>query len=253
MSIAPIKKPVIFSPSQAVKKEAPREQKPSSNQNILPVIIYNHSTVPDKNREFLAKFWEEQGDLHISNGEYKDALICYSNSIKFNPTNSITLLKKARILIKLGLANDALEFCTRAIKLSSNLTEAFCVKADIYLRHNLPSLAAKYYKKALRHDPKSIEGLNSMGKTLVKLGKLAQAEKYFLKAYQIEPNDESLFQIAEVNRMKGNYKVSIQYYKRIKPGSLFFEKAQEGERKTFQQLASIINRYGKTLNPDYSY
>ena len=92
-----------------------------------------------------------------------------------------------------------------------------------------------------------------MGKTLVKLGKLAQAEKYFLKAYQIEPNDESLFQIAEVNRMKGNYKVSIQYYKRIKPGSLFFEKAQEGERKTFQQLASIINRYGKTLNPDYSY
>ena len=131
------------------------------------------------------------------NGEYEKAIKIYDEMLKIYPTDS-----KIFELKGVALSNLRLE-STLAMQPQQSVS-----KHD---ESNLNKLSILEFYKALEINPKSVLALNGMGFGFGNFGEYSEAERYFKKSLEIDPN----------NKVTQNYLTSLEKIKKKYSLSLF--------------------------------
>jgi tetratricopeptide (TPR) repeat protein len=88
------------------------------------------------------------------------------------------------------------------------------LKGDLARIHNDYLLAASYYQKALRVDPRNPTLLNKLGISELKLGERGPARKHFSQAVKYDPrNVSALNNLGAVAFIEKKYKPAVRYLK----------------------------------------
>ncbi len=137
------------------------------------------------------------GLQHLDHDEYAEAVDCLTDSIRSNPDSGETLSARGRAYQRLGEFQLAFQDYTSANRLESspilNACRGYCLsriksyKAAMAM-YDL-ALEAGYDRPALLH--------NNIGYSCLMLGQLAEAEKHFQRAVQLDGN----LQAAHYNMM----------------------------------------------------
>lgn len=78
---------------------------------------------------------KEEGNEAVKSADYKRALILYNEALDIDPVNIITNAKlycnRALVKQKLGMIEEAIEDCTKAIELDENYLRAYQRRAGL--------------------------------------------------------------------------------------------------------------------------
>ena len=78
------------------------------------------------------------------------------------------------------------------------------------------NLAEKYYKDALKMEPKFARALSGLGKTYIATGRISKAIEVLEKAVKNSPNTAELYlDIADAYRLSGKYKKALDAYSKV--------------------------------------
>ena len=78
------------------------------------------------------------------------------------------------------------------------------------------NLAAEYYLKAIKIEPKFVQAIDNLGKAYRILEKYSLAEKYYKKSIEIFPNGSTAHQnLAVVYERQKKYKEELEEYKKV--------------------------------------
>ena len=133
----------------------------------------------------LAKLLAEAQEPFLK-GEYEKAIKIYDEMLKIYPTDS-----KIFELKGVALSNLRLE-STLAMQPQQNVSPRD--------QSNLNKLSILEFYKALEINPKSVLALNGMGLGFGNFGEYSEAERYFKKSLEIDPN----------NQVTQNYLISLE-------------------------------------------
>ena len=114
------------------------------------VIYYDNNNNNEKNNnhnnqkenELKAEFQKLNGNSFIKKGKYEDAIKCYLNAIKLNPTNSIYYSNLSFAYYKLNNYKLALLNGIKAVKLNQNYPKA-------WLRTGKAAYTLDYFKETI--------------------------------------------------------------------------------------------------------
>ena len=77
-------------------------------------------------------------------------------------------------------------------------------------------LAEKYYKDALKIEPRFVIALSGLGKTYIATGKIPESVVIFEKAVKISPSSAELYlDLADAYRLSREYKKALNAYKKV--------------------------------------
>ena len=157
-----------------------------------------------------------------------------------------------RITLKQSDFDSAEKNCTIILKSNSYKTEMYTAIGNLYLVSGRYEDAEKSFNAALTLDLNSIDALLGLGQTLNVLNKQLQAEQYFKRAIQTEPNYTKTYEFyASYLYKNGNYEKAIsQFRKAIVLGT---EKSESynglgGSYFAIGDLESGINAFEQSLN-----
>lgn len=143
--------------------------------------------------------------------------------------------------IQLGLAylkqNDVVRAKKKlltALELSPQAAEAYTAMAYYFEKTGDQQIAIKYYQTALRLMPHSGEQLNIYGSFLCRMGKYAEAEKYFLLATQ----DQRYLYTAGAYENAGICAAAAADYTKARH---YFEEALLRDPGRKQSISALIN------------
>lgn len=157
-------------------------------------------------KETSLKF-KERGNAEYKAGNFLEAIEHYTEGINRDPENEILYSNRAAAYAMLGIEDQGIEDCLKAIEINPKFSKAYVRLGDFYSKNDIEK-SYKYYLKAKEIDPenKSIEAkINKVNpnknENLESLSKLLESEevkniinsgnfKDILK--QIAENDESI-------------------------------------------------------------
>lgn len=122
-------------------------------------------------------------------GKYSEAKPILENLIEHNPTNSEFHRIRGQIFSDEGKQEEAIDCLVDALRWDPKNSWALIMMGNILARHKDDiKTAMTYYDQALVAHPNDNIAINNIGATLMQQGKVAEAEKYFLKALDIDSN-----------------------------------------------------------------
>ena len=157
-------------------------------------------------------------------GEYEKAIKIYDEMLKIYPTDS-----KIFELKGVALSNLRLE-STLAMQPQQNVSPRD--------QSNLNKLSILEFYKALEINPKSVLALNGIGLGFGNFGEYSEAERYFKKSLEIDPN----------NQVTQNYLISLEKLK--KKYSLIYLKIQQRNLIFFKLLKKEQSHTGSKIMQD---
>jgi tetratricopeptide (TPR) repeat protein len=121
-------------------------------------------------------------------GKYSEAKPILNKLIVQNPTNSVFHRIKGQVLSDEGNNEAAIDCLIDALRWDSKNSQALVMLGNIFFRHknDLPT-SFKYFDQAISANPSDYVAANNIGAHLMQQGKLDEAHKYFLQAYNINP------------------------------------------------------------------
>lgn len=139
------------------------------------------------------KYYLDEGIVDFRNGKYSNALENINMSIQLKDDWDISYFYRGVVNQALGNYDDAMIDYTKSIKLNPKMIDAYYNKAYITLsRKDLeaPNIkqAVKDLEIAIELDPKFIDALYAMAAAHKKLGNYHDSLVYLEKLLQIEPN-----------------------------------------------------------------
>lgn len=266
---------------------------------------------PSDNRSYAIA-----GAAYMAKWKMQEASDLFALAIKFSPGNPVLHYMKGRADRFRNAREDGLVSVRKAIELRPNYAEAYLLLGDLLIKgdergaafHKAidldPSLLDAYdylgiklenikkdekaaeevYRTAIEIDPKKMAGRFSLGRLLVKQGRLAEARKLWTErtsdedrtfpnfntvlkraenletakqAYAKTPNDPEILLQLGVAIMDGDHWVvdgrwekAIVYFKKvleIKPG---FAKAQYAICKAYVEMADVYKEKNKILDQE---
>jgi superkiller protein 3 len=142
----------------------------------------------------------ELGLCHLKEGVPCKAIKCFIRSIQLEPDNPDAIYQ-------LGLAHEMADEADMALMIYQKLIEntptylnAYLRKSKLYVKMELYKQALGLYMNALKINPNYTKVYSDIGLCFDKLGKTANAKRYYKKFLCSEPDDENANII--LNRVK---------------------------------------------------
>jgi len=111
------------------------------------------SSMSHTERTFHARREKEKGNECVRAGEFDDAVICYTRSLRILPDNAIVLANRAMAYLRLKDFRKAEADCTKSMRLDPCYMKAVSRRAMARHRMGKYLEAIEDYETALRHDP----------------------------------------------------------------------------------------------------
>ncbi|MEM8830777.1 MAG: tetratricopeptide repeat protein [Cyanobacteria bacterium P01_G01_bin.19] len=143
----------------------------------------------------LAKLWQQQGN-------YPQAIACYQKVISLEPNNILAYSNCANAEQKLGNLAAVLELWRKIIELKPDFVTSYCQRKLVAEPEDLLDIAKKSCARFLqalmeKQDSTAYHYLgqtyHQMGDVLFEFRGINQAETYYHKALQIEPQNAELY------------------------------------------------------------
>lgn len=158
------------------------------------------------------------GLVYMAKGKIDMAIDCFKKAVEIKP--DYTPAKNS-----LGAAYLAQKRWNDAISCFKEITEDLLYVTPHYPLSNLGwayynkkeyDLAEKYYKDALKIEPKFAIALNGLGKTYLATGRISEAIAAFEKAVKNSPNSAELYlDLADAYRLSREYKKALNAYNKV--------------------------------------
>ncbi|MDR0617886.1 MAG: tetratricopeptide repeat protein [Endomicrobium sp.] len=166
---------------------------------------------PNVRDAFLAKayIYENLGQLKLAIKEYKKYIASFPNNVAI-----LSHLGKCYYDIK--NYSDAKDILLRAKKISFDDMKTNYWLAMVYEKTNQIDKAIPVFKVIVKKDQKNIAFLTKLGHYYALKQNYKKAEKYFLKALTIDPNNKDIVYLASLNYIDwGKYNEAIDYLNKI--------------------------------------
>jgi tetratricopeptide (TPR) repeat protein len=150
---------------------------------------------------------------HCEQGNFSQAKPILEKLIKKNPTNSEYYRILGQILSEERNIDAAVNNLHNALRWNSKNTHALTMLGNIFARNmnDIPT-AMTYFEQALSVKPDDHIAINNIGANLMQLGRMKEAEKYFQKAYALNPNyAQTLYALAMVHNTKNDYVTALDF------------------------------------------
>jgi tetratricopeptide (TPR) repeat protein len=146
------------------------------------------------------------GQAYTQNGKYEKAISTYKKAIdkKINPSEFY--VKIAQIASRSGTEKEMNSSIDKAALYGIPKYKLFQIKADFYFRKDDLGNAGKMYDISLIYNPRSVASLSGKGIVYYKQGNIKEAEKYLLKALEIERDNDAIYNnLGAVYLAQNNY------------------------------------------------
>lgn len=204
----------------------------------------------------MARLLQSLGGFYHQNNQYEQAIPFYQEALKLNPEYGLAYYNLGNALNASGQYTQAVDAYLRAIDLKSDLSVAVQNVANTLFENGDLDAALPLYKSLAEKMPISDHYYN-LGIVYKKLGEFEAAEKAFISAQQLAPNDiDVLLRLAEVFHAQGATQKSIDMYQQVldiqpnqvvalvKMGRAIYN---QGEKK--KGIYSLLN--ATELQPDF--
>jgi curved DNA-binding protein CbpA len=133
--------------------------------------------------------WRNKGSALYFLGKYDDAIKCYDESIKIDPSNPIVWNNKGLALYYLEKYDDAILAYEHAITINPSDADAWNSKGNSLNSLKKYEEAILAYEHAITINPSDADAWNSKGNSLNSLGKSDDAKKCYDKSKELEDED----------------------------------------------------------------
>lgn len=152
------------------------------------------------------------GNIFMFNGEYNEALNCFSGCNRLKPFNPEYWEMRAEMHIQLNQPVEACACFSKALRYGGG-TELYTRLAYCYAKTDKIKKAKKLLAKILKQDPNDYDALCNLAGIYHKLDKNEQSFAYYKKAYMINSQDpELLNNLGFVSFQLGRSRKAIEYY-----------------------------------------
>jgi Flp pilus assembly protein TadD len=152
------------------------------------VILYSHAAKVTKNNDVALL---GVGSYLFKEGRYNDALLLFSEALKYHPGSAPIHYYTGMALLRLNRPGEAAYHLAAAInenlKKNSPEAETYNAMGIALMELGKPKDAVDFYKKAVELMPNFPESYNNIGIAYLKMNDLENSEKYFKKALEIQP------------------------------------------------------------------
>jgi tetratricopeptide (TPR) repeat protein len=196
---------------------------------------------------------------HCEAGKFNKAKPIIEKLIKKNPTVSEYHRILGQIYSEEGKQEEAINCLIDALRWDPKNTHALTMMGNIFARYkNDVTTAISYYEHALVVHPDDHIAMNNIGANLLQLGRVREAEKYLLAAFNINDSyPNTIYALGMIEDLKGNhfsaFEYAIQALKKCKPGHPVYgnalEMAQQVSLKAVQSIDpdEMFNQYSQRL------
>ncbi len=150
--------------------------------------------------------------------DYKQALEYFEKYLKLRPENAAEVYyQMASIYSSKNKLEEMKKYLELAIKENSFYLLPRYMLAEYYEVKKDTASAISEYDKILDINPENVELFNYVGELYSNADSIAKAEKYFIKAYELNnSNSAACFWLAIINEHKKDFKTAIKYLKSSK-------------------------------------
>jgi tetratricopeptide (TPR) repeat protein len=160
---------------------------------------------------FLALYWNRQED-------HDRALEFLQKAIELDPDNPALFVEIGNIVALLGDLEAGQEYFQQAIALRSseprNVREflKFCLRYNL----DLQEVALPLARQLVIFNPEDPASLDVMGEVLLRLGDLLNAERFFLRALELDPTfDQAHLHLGNLYRLQSESDLARYHYERV--------------------------------------
>jgi len=118
---------------------------------------------------------------------------------------------KAVVALKYNLPDQALEYLGLALSLDPNHSRSLGLRGMIRLQAGDPASAIEDLEKCLAIEPLFVEALNNLGAAYKALGRKDESESVFLRAFAVDGNALSGFNLARIEFEKNRLPEALDY------------------------------------------
>ncbi len=141
----------------------------------------------EDDKDFSEKYYLSLGISEIREGNFKDAIHNFDESLKFNPNSDITYFYKGVAEHSMNNTELALQNYSKSIELNNNMIDAYFNRGQILFKYS-PKEALDDFVKAVALDPKFIDAYYSIAAIQKNMGEYNNAIKNLDKILELEPN-----------------------------------------------------------------
>lgn len=160
---------------------------------------------------FLALYWQRQGEPELAL-EYLQA------ALELDPRNPALLVEIGNLVALLGDLETGQEYYWQAIAHSPNdpkFVREF-LKFSIRFNLNLREVALPVARQLVIRNPDDPASLDVMGENLLYLGDDLNAERFYLRALEIDPDyDQSHLHLGRLYRLQGKTDLARLHYRQV--------------------------------------
>ena len=166
--------------------------------------------------EKLAAFYA-QGQAYGEEEQFQEAIIEYKNALKINPNYANAHYELARAYLKLGRARDAYWETSETVRLDPKNNEAVLSFGALSLVAGDGEQALSMGKLSIENEPDNPQGYMLEGKALQVLKRDVEAEEFFQKAVELQPDIENILTLATyyVSLPDGREKAEPWFWKAV--------------------------------------
>jgi len=141
--------------------------------------------------------WNNEGTNFSAQGKFDEALRCFNEALKINPSFELPWANKAGIFLTLQKWDEALGPANKALELSPSWSDILRLKGIVLINLKKNEEALECLERATKIDPEDRSSWDNKGRALLNLGKLEEAVQAFDRAKKL--NRENF----EVSHLKG--------------------------------------------------
>ncbi|MHB1457899.1 MAG: tetratricopeptide repeat protein [Armatimonadota bacterium] len=163
----------------------------------------------------------QQSDVAIEKKDIPSAIFALRSAINLQPGNVDLRIKLAELYQSIKLTNKAIDEYRRASDLNRTDTRIYNQLVAIYVKTGKFGEAASYLEEAIRIDPKNVDALLNLGDIYWNLSKIDEAEKAYINASLIAPDDSGVHEkLYKLYYAKKEYDKAFpqKYLSKLTPG-----------------------------------
>jgi tetratricopeptide (TPR) repeat protein len=175
-------------------------------------------------------FWHKRGAVYLLQRRWNESVADYTKAIALKPDESWFYHERCFAYLSLRQYEKAAADCTRGIELNPKEWSFWARRGDAYRGMGLHDKALAEYRQALALAPKEEWTWKSRGHLYAEMGQWDKAAADFAKAAELAPKQAQAWYYRALVRLGAS---DMEGYRRI--------------------CADILERFGKTEDPDTAY
>eukprot|EP00462_Mataza_sp_D1_P023455 CAMPEP_0175142270 /NCGR_PEP_ID=MMETSP0087-20121206/12692_1 /TAXON_ID=136419 /ORGANISM="Unknown Unknown, Strain D1" /LENGTH=544 /DNA_ID=CAMNT_0016426027 /DNA_START=60 /DNA_END=1694 /DNA_ORIENTATION=- len=176
-----------------------------------------------------------EGNSYYSNGEYEEALSCYSKAIELNPEEHTFLGNRAAAYTMLRNHPKALDDCLAAIKINPDFTKAYVRAAKCYVAMGECKAAESFLLSGMKPDAPPSSGKADLENELLSVKNISTKLEAAAKAVEAEEFRKAIHICSSISSQSPD-NLAIQL---VQAAGLMGSKQMEQARKLLNDLYRI--------------